>query len=317
MNTEYQDYDGGRGEALALGLGWFSIALGAAEVLAPRSVARLIGVAEDDTTSSVLRAMGMRELGNGIAILSEPDRAAWLWTRVGGDAVDLSLLGSAFNRDSADRGRLAAATAAVVGVTALDVICAQQLSSAGRERPLASPASQGVRVERVETINRSVEEVYRFWRNFENFPRFMRHLESVQVLDERRSRWRAKAPAGMTVEWDAEIVQERENEWIAWRSIEGSQIDNSGSVRFQRAPGARGTEVRVQLQYSPPAGALGRGVAWLFGEEPAQQIKEDLRRFKQLMETGEVPLSDGPGLWRPAQPPKSADEIKAIAGVQS
>ena len=317
MNTGYQEYGSGRGEALALGLGWFSIALGAAEVLAPRRVARLIGIAEDETNSSVLRAMGLREIGNGMAILAQPDSAKWLWTRVGGDAVDLSLLGSAYNQDYADRTRLSAATTAVLGVTALDILCAQQLTSAARQRPYGPAADQGVRVQRVETINRPLEEVYQFWRNFENFPRFMRHLESVQVIDDRRSRWRAKAPAGMSVEWEAEIVQERDNEWIAWRSLEGSQVENSGSVSFQRAPGARGTEVRVQLQYNPPAGALGRGLAWLFGEEPAQQIKEDLHRFKQLMETGEIPLSEGPGLWRPAQPPKSVDEIKTIAGVHS
>src|SRR5688572_4004661 len=103
---------------------------------------------------------------------------------------------------------------------------------------------------------------------------------------------------------------------IAWRSLPGSQIENSGSVRFQRAPGARGTEVRVQLDYQPPAGALGRGIAWLFGEEPEQQVKDDLHRFKQLLETGEIPLSDGPAMWRPAQPARNPDRIRSIAGVQ-
>src|SRR5688500_15471077 len=120
----------------------------------------------------------------------------------------------------------------------------------------------------------------------------MRHLESVEILGAKRSRWRAKAPAGMTVEWEAETLQDRENEWIAWRSLPGSQIETSGPVRFERAPGARGTEVRVQLAYQPPAGALGRGIAWLFGEEPEPQVKDDLHRFKQLLETGEIPLSD-------------------------
>jgi uncharacterized membrane protein len=142
----------------------------------------------------------------------------------------------------------------------------------------------------------------------------MRHLESVQAVGE-RSHWRAKGPAGMSVEWDAEIVTDQENEWIAWRSLEGSDVENSGSVRFTRAPGARGTEVRVQLQYNPPGGRLGRGLAWLFGEEPDQQIHEDLRRFKQLMETGEVPLSDGPSLYRPAQPAANPQEVRSIAGV--
>lgn len=176
--------------------------------------------------------------------------------------------------------------------------------------------SNSVRVERVTTINKPVHEVYEFWREFQNFPRFMRHLESVEVLDGRRSRWRAKAPAGRTVEWEAEMLEEREDEWIAWRSLPGSQIQNSGSVRFSPAPGARGTEVRVQLQYSPPAGRIGRSLAWMFGEEPEQQIHDDLHRFKQLMETGEIPLSDGPSLRRPAQPARDPQDIRRIAGVQ-
>jgi uncharacterized membrane protein len=182
------------------------------------------------------------------------------------------------------------------------------------ERPRRSSR---VRVERVTTVNKPVHEVYEFWREFQNFPRFMRHLESVEVLGDRRSRWRAKAPAGQTVEWEAEMLEDRQDEWIAWRSLPGSQVENSGSVRFSPAPGARGTEVRVQLQYSPPAGRVGRGIAWLFGEEPEQQIHDDLHRFKQLMETGEIPLSDGPSLWRPAQPARDPEEIRRLAGVQA
>jgi uncharacterized membrane protein len=112
------------------------------------------------------------------------------------------------------------------------------------------------------------------------------------------------------------MLEDREYEWIAWQSLEGSDVSNSGSVRFRRAPGARGTEVRVQLQYSPPAGALGKGIAWLFGKEPSQQIHEDLHRAKQLLETGEIPISDGFGLWRAAQPAADPRELKDIAGVQ-
>jgi uncharacterized membrane protein len=301
------------GSRLARGLGWFSIGLGLAEVAAPRAVARRIGIREDDSTNSVMRAMGSREIANGVAILAQPDRARWLWSRVGGDVVDLSALGTAFSQEDADRRRLTAATMAVLGVTALDVLCAGKMSVRGG--PERASRRSGVRVEEVTTINRPIEEVYGFWRNFENLPRFMRHLESVQKIDERRSRWRAKAPAGMTVEWEAELVQDVRDEWIAWRSIKGSGIRNSGSVRFARAPGARGTEVRVQLEYSPPAGALGRTVAYLFGEEPEQQIHEDLHRFKQLMETGEIPLSEGFGLWRAAQP-STPERIKSLAGVQ-
>ena len=307
-----------RAEQLAMGLGWFSIGLGLAEVAAPRSLARLIGLPDNRITTATLQALGAREMAHGIAILAQPESAVRVWTRVGGDALDLSVLGSALADDETDRTRLVAAISAVLGVSVLDVVTARRLGrrSHGRDDSRARQAGrQGVRVEQVTTINKPVHEVYQFWRNFENLPRFMRHLESVEELGNRRSHWRAKGPAG-SVEWDAEMLQDREDEWIAWQSVEGSGVQNSGSVRFQPAPGARGTEVRVQLQYIPPAGTIGRTIAWLFGEEPEQQIHEDLHRFKQLMETGEISISDGPSLWRAAQPPKDPEELKAFAGVR-
>ena len=170
-----------------------------------------------------------------------------------------------------------------------------------------SGGSRPIICEKSVTINRSPEEVYRFWRDFQNLPRFMSHLESVQVMSEKRSHWVAKAPAGMQVEWDAEIIEDRPNQLIAWHSLEGADVDNSGVVRFERAPGGRGTEVRVQLQYDPPGGKIGAAIAKLFGEEPEQQIKGDLYRLKQVMETGEVVQSDASihrGL-HPAQPSSS------------
>jgi uncharacterized membrane protein len=202
--------------------------------------------------------------------------------------------------DDSDRGRVALATAAVIGVTALDIYDAQKLSS--------KPGAHGgmAQVQSI-TINRAPEEVYRFWRDFQNLPRFMNNLESVQVIDERRSHWVAKGPAGTTVEWDAEIIEDRPNELIAWRSVEGSDVDNWGTVRFERAPGGRGTEVTVEIEYNPPGGALGAGIAKILGEAPEQQIKDDLRRLKQVLEVGEVVHSDA-SIYRgphPAQPPKS------------
>src|SRR5581483_11310053 len=223
---------------LSRGLGWFSIALGAAEVLAPAAIARIAGVNENERSASIIRTLGAREIGNGVAILADPSSAPRVWSRVAGDAIDLGFLGSALRSDQVDGGRLAFATAMVAGVTLLDVIAAQRLGGGDRAARPGRRASSGVRVEEVVTINRPIEQVYEFWRNFENLPRFMRHLEEVTVLGNRRSRWRAKAPAGMTVEWEAELVQEKEHDWIAWRSLPGSQIDNSGSVRFERAPGA-------------------------------------------------------------------------------
>jgi uncharacterized membrane protein len=167
--------------------------------------------------------------------------------------------------------------------------------------PLVSvPAGHGVKVEKSVTVNRPPEEVYRFWRDFQNLPRFMNHLESVSDLGSGRSHWVAKAPAGKTVEWDAEVYNEKENELIAWRSLEGADVDNAGSVRFEPAPEGRGTTVRVTLKYDPPAGKLGSLVAKLWGEEPSQQIEEDLRRFKQVMEAGEIPTTEGQSSGRSA-----------------
>lgn len=147
---------------------------------------------------------------------------------------------------------------------------------------------RGTRVVKSVTINRSRSEVYRFWRNFENLPQFMNHLESVTVINDKRSHWVAKAPAGTTVEWDAEIVRESENRLIAWRSLQGADVDNAGAVKFERLPGGRATRLTVSLEYIPPAGMLGAAVAKFFGEEPAQQLEDDLTRFKEIMEPPSV-----------------------------
>jgi uncharacterized membrane protein len=155
------------------------------------------------------------------------------------------------------------------------------------------PAGRGIKMEKSVTINRAPEELYRFWRNFENLPRFMNHLESVRETGAGRSHWTAKAPAGSTVEWDAEIYNEKEGEMIAWRTLEGADVASAGSVHFEPASGGRGTVVRVVLKYDPPGGKLGALVARLFGENPERQITEDLGRFKQLMETGEVATTEG------------------------
>jgi len=153
--------------------------------------------------------------------------------------------------------------------------------------------SRGIHVTQVLTINKSPVECYEFWRNFENLPRFMHHLESVKVLDEKRSHWVAQGPAGYKVEWDAEIINEEPYALIAWRSLEGADVDNTGSVRFVPAANDRGTEVKVVMDYIPPAGRVGAAIATLFGKNADHQIREDLRRFKRIMETGEVPTIEG------------------------
>ncbi|MBD6620203.1 cyclase [Komarekiella sp. 'clone 1'] len=157
----------------------------------------------------------------------------------------------------------------------------------------AMGVNQPIKVEKTVTINKPADELYRFWHNFENLPTFMKHLKSVKVYNEKRSHWIANAPLGNSVEWDADILEDRENEFISWASVEGADVDNSGFVRFQKASGDRGTEVKVVLEYNPPGGALASVVAKLFGEEPEQQIGDELRRFKMLMEAGEIATTEG------------------------
>ena len=151
---------------------------------------------------------------------------------------------------------------------------------------------RGIHVRTSTRINRAPHDVFRFWRNLSNLPQFMDHLDEVRELDPKRSRWTAKGPAGTTVTWDAEIVNEVDGELIAWRSLANADVATAGSVRFLPAPGG-GTDLAVKLQYDPPAGSVGAWVASLFGEEPSQQIRADLNRLKWVLESGYIP----PTVW--------------------
>lgn len=158
----------------------------------------------------------------------------------------------------------------------------------------AAGLDKSIRVEKSVTIlTKTPAELYQFWRNLENLPKFMKHLKSVQVIDSTRSHWVANAPLNETVEWDAEIIRDMENHLIAWASVEGAEVENSGFVRFQAAPPGRGTEVKVVMEYNPPGGKLAATIAKLFGEEPEQQIGDELRRLKMLMEAGEIATTEG------------------------
>ena len=265
---------------LAKGLGWFSVGLGLAELLAPRAIAKISGVS--NTHTGLIRLYGARELASGIAIFAQEKPTEAVWARVGGDALDLVSLGVAGTSPNVKLGRLAFATANVLAVTALDVICALQLSN----------GNQGIHAKGTCVVNCAPEEVYEFWRNFQNLPRFMRHVESIEDLGDGRSHWTVKGPAGMNVEWDATMIADVPSEVITWRSLENSDVDHAGAVRFERAPGNRGTIVKVNLQYEPVGGVIGASIAKLFGEEPEQQLDVDLRRFKQVMEVGEVVVSE-------------------------
>lgn len=280
------------GESLANFLGMFSIGLGLAQVVAPGPMTKLVGITDGGRSRSVMRLMGMREITHGVAVLSRQQPEKAMWSRVAGDALDLALLGRVFANPNNNRGRTLFATANVLAVTALDVMCAKLLSKQPETEANAGADNGVVRTNRSITIGKPVSDVYAFWHDFENLPRFMRHLESVTVTGAGRSHWIAKAPAGESVEWDAEVTDDRPNELIAWRSLDGSDVFNTGTVRFMAAPGGRGTEVRVTLEYQPPFGKLGSKVAMLFREEPGQQVYDDLRYFKQVMELGEIVVSD-------------------------
>lgn len=296
---------------LAKGLGWFSVGLGLAELLAPRAIADISGVSKERT--GLIRLYGLRELAAGIAIFSQEKPTGAMWSRVAGDALDLVSLSIACTSPDAKRGRITFATANVVAVTALDLICAKQLSNGSK---------QGIHAKGTCIVNSTPEEVYQFWRNFQNLPRFMRHVDSVEELGEGRSHWKVKGPAGMEVEWDATIVADVPNEVITWRTLENADVDHAGAVRFERAAGGRGTIIKVNLEYLPVGGVIGSTVAKLFGEEPEQQLDDDLRRFKQVMEVGEVVVSDatllGSGYMeqRPGRP-AAVDELESAGMLPS
>ena len=170
-------------------------------------------------------------------------------------------------------------------------------------RDTTAAQASGLHITRSVTINRPRQEVYSFWRQLENLPRFMKHLQEVRQLDPKRSHWEAHLPGDVgTLDWEAEITAEEPNTRLAWHSLPGSQIENAGEVRFADAPGGRGTELHAVISYNPPAGALGKAAASLFNEVFAQLVKEDLRRVKQLLETGELPTIEGQPAGRTHEP---------------
>jgi uncharacterized membrane protein len=214
------------------------------------------------------------------------------WERVASVAAGAALLYLASRQRPANR----LATSTGLGLVARGVggycpVNAAVGRSADRsDTKVALGGSRGIHVYESITVNRPAAELYSFWRDFSNLPRFMNHLADVQMLSSTRSVWTAKAPAGMRVKWEADVINEIEGELIGWQSTENADVASAGSVRFVPAPDG-GTEIIVHLQYEPPAGKLGSLVASLFGEEPSQQIREDLRRLKSILETDDVPRS--------------------------
>ena len=268
-------------EQLARGLGWLSLGLGIAQLLAPRTVGRLTGVPIPPTLT---RLYGAREIACGVGLLTQEEPTGWVQARVAGDALDLATVAAGMLVPGAARRRVAIAAAVVAAVAAVDLYCNRKLLERGRR-------SQPRHVRASVDVARSRDEIYRFWRNLANLPRIMPHLDSVQVLDDIHSHWVAKGPAGERVEWDAEIIDEVPNERLAWRTVEGSRIYNAGSVELHPA-GPGSTRVSVELLYDPPGGSLGLTAGRLFGRDPDRAVHADLRAFKELLESGE--FSSGP-----------------------
>jgi uncharacterized membrane protein len=299
----------GEMERLARFLGWFSLGLGFAQIAAPAKVAQLVGVDDDDETIAVMRVLGVREIASGLGILTQPKTAPWLWARVGGDAMDLALLRRAHSSPRADHNRITAATAAVAGIAAVDALCSTRLTAAANalDQTEAMPQSSEVHAGAAITVNAPIAEVYAFWEDFRNLPRFMGDFASVEVSSDRTSHWTLTAPAGISLNWDVDIVDATANQRIAWKSAEGTTLNAWGEVRFRSAPGGQGTEVVFDARFSPPGGELGKKIAGFFAEALGTKIGSDLRRFKQLVELGEIVHSDdsiipGPN---PAQPPST------------
>ncbi len=185
---------------------------------------------------------------------------------------------------------------------------------AGARRGTLTPTA--IHVQKTFTIDRPQQELYNFWHNFENLPRFMKHLRSVTTKGNRYSHWTAEGPMGVPVTWDAELVDERPNEYLVWRSLPGSAISNRGSVEFRQAPNGSGTEVTVALTYHNPAGKVGAAFAKMLGREPELQVREDLRRFKALMEAKEIPTVVGQPFGRRSAVVKALHTMKEPEATQ-
>lgn len=272
-------------QRLAHGLGWIGLGIGLAEIVAPHRMATMIGVSP--VHRSLIRAMGLRELASSAGMFRDRTPATAVWSRVVGDVFDLALLSAAFASRRSKPGRLLATTTAVAGMMAIDLIAAQQLSRGVHTRNGTIPITNAL------IIDRQPQELYRHWRELAHLPQFMTHLVRVEVKDDQYSHWVAQGPAGSFIEWDAEITEDRPDERIVWRSVEGSEVDHAGTVRFEPATGGRGTIVTVDMLYRPSLGTVGAAMSAWLGKDPKQTLTMDLRRFKQVMEAGEVITTQG------------------------
>jgi uncharacterized membrane protein len=242
-STEHHTHNGKGDQLLANGLGLFSVGMGLAQVLIPSRIAKWAGI---QRPLPLIPAMGARELGSGAGLLSQRAVDRWAWFRLGGDVINLAMLGMAAKSKGASRNRLAIAAAAVAGVAALDLYCSRRLSKRA--------ANRTIHVDSSITVDRSPEDLFRAWGNFEHLPRFVNQLLKVDKAGDDIWHCSSIGPAGTPVEWDAQVTQDQSNRSIAWRSLEGAPVDHSGSVQFEPAPEGHGTRVHVVLDYEPHRG---------------------------------------------------------------
>jgi uncharacterized membrane protein len=271
-------------ERLANGLGWFSVGLGLSELVAPGPMAKFIGVRNSSSNRSVLRAFGVREIGAGIGILSQERPSGWMWSRVAGDLLDLASLLSAVASRGSRGGRLAGSIGAVAGVMALDCYCASQMDRLPQSRG-EDQQSRRASHSAIITIDRPAEDLYRQLRDF--------------------MRVRGEGGESRIFTSGVEIAEDPGNQRLGWRARPGAGITVAGSIRFAPAPANRGTIVKAELD-SPLTGTAGRFAGKLVRFAGGELLQNELRKFKQLVETGEIATSDATvetGIHE-AQPPR-------------
>lgn len=276
---------------MARGLGWFSVALGVAELIAPRGVTRVLGLRGRE---DLVRAYGLREIGTGIGILTSKDPAPWIWGRVGGDALDLATVAGGLG--SRQNGNVLLTLLALGGVTALDVTCGRQL---GRDRETgddgtdAGAPADAPEAERSITIGKPAQELYQRWRDPVTLSRVMAPFATVRTSDAGNMHWQVEGPLRQTLDWTTETVGDRPGEATGWRSLPGAQVPSEGLIRFSPATGGRGTVATLRIRFDPPGGILGDALARLLGGlVPATMTDTALHRFKSLVETGEIPTTE-------------------------
>jgi uncharacterized membrane protein len=273
-----------REERLARALGWFSVGLGLAELVAAGRLSRTLGLGD---RPGLVRAYGMREIANGAGLLAQRRRAPWLWARVGGDLLDMATLGAALRPSNKRRNQAAAATVTVAAITALDLYSARQLSKSNGATSGAEAAA--VEIERSITIGKPAPELDRLWRDPATVSRSMGGFAEVAAAGEGRMRWTMPGRKGQNLSWETQLIEDRPGELQRWRSLPDAPVSNEGQVRFRPAPGDWGTEVTLRVRLAPTEGTSGGAAMKFLRTAPKLLAGQALHRFKSLAETGEIP----------------------------